>query len=210
MKKCYIFAGGEYDGFFDKIENDDYIIGADKGYIYIKKSGLNANEIIGDFDSSKEPDFKNKIKLKKEKDETDLYAAINIAVKKGFKKIIIYGGLGGRISHTVANIKIMEEFKKKGVDIELKNKNQKLFVIDKNFVEKKQIENTYISLFSLTEKTENLNLINLKYELKNFTLKNDMHLGVSNEPVGKEFKIEFDKGLLLVIYENKKAYQENI
>ena len=52
----------------------------------------------------------------------------------------------------------MEEFKKKGIDIELKNKNQKLFVIDKNFQEKKQIENTYISLFALTEKIENLDV----------------------------------------------------
>ena len=89
----------------------------------------------------------------------------------------------------------------------LYGKNQKLFVIDKNFEEKKQIENTYISLFALTEKIENLNLINLKYELKNFTLKNDMHLGVSNEPIGKEFKIEFDKGMILVIYENKNVYK---
>lgn len=207
MKKCYIFAGGEFDGFFDQIKNEDYIIGADKGYTYIKKIGLEADEIIGDFDSSKEPDFLNKTKLKPEKDETDLYAAINIAIKKGYKKIIIYGGLGGRISHTIANIKIMEEFKKEGIDIELKNKNQRLFVIDKNFVEKKQIENIYISIFALSEKIENLNLINLKYELKNFTLKNDMHLGVSNEPIGKEFKIEFDKGIVLVIYENKNTYK---
>lgn len=207
MKKCYIFAGGDFDGFFDKIGKDDYVIGADKGYTYIEKLGLKMHTIIGDFDSAQQPDFENKITLKPEKDETDLYAAINFAIKKGYKKIIVYGGLGGRISHTIANIKIMEEFKKKGIDIELKNKNQKLFVIDKNFQEKKQIENTYISLFALTEKIENLNLINLKYELKNFTLKNDMHLGVSNEPIGKEFKIEFDKGMILVIYENKNVYK---
>lgn len=207
MKKCYIFAGGDFDGFFDKIGKYDYVIGADKGYTYIEKLGLKIHTIIGDFDSAQQPDFENKITLKPEKDETDLYAAINFAIKKGYKKIIVYGGLGGRISHTIANIKIMEEFKKKGIDIELKNKNQKLFVIDKNFQEKKQIENTYISLFALTEKIENLNLINLKYELKNFTLKNDMHLGVSNEPTGKEFKIEFDKGMILVIYENKNVYK---
>ena len=159
MKKCYIFAGGDFDGFFDKIEKDDYVIGADKGYTYIEKIGIKIDTIIGDFDSAQQPDFENKITLKPEKDETDLYAAINFAIKKGYKKIIVYGGLGGRISHTIANIKIMEEFKKKGIDIELKNKNQKLFVIDKNFQEKKQIENTYISLFALTEKIENLNFL---------------------------------------------------
>lgn len=207
MKKCYIFAGGEFDGFFDQVKEEDYIIGADKGYTYIEKIGLRPNIIIGDFDSAKKPDFENKIVLKPEKDETDLYAAINIGIKKGYKKIIVYGALGGRISHTIANIKILEDFKKKGIDIELKNKNQRLFIIDKNFIEKKQIENTYVSLFALTEKVENLSLINLKYQLKNYTLENHMHIGVSNEPIGKEFKIEFDKGMLLVIYENKNTYK---
>ncbi|WP_276876184.1 thiamine diphosphokinase [Anaerococcus hydrogenalis] len=207
MKKCYIFAGGEFDGFFDQVKKGDYIIGADKGYTYIEKIGLRPHIIIGDFDSAKKPDFENKIVLKPEKDETDLYAAINIGIKKGYKKIIVYGALGGRISHTIANIKILEDFKKKGIDIELKNKNQRLFVIDKNFIEKKQIENTYVSLFALTEKVENLSLINLKYQLKNYTLENHMHIGVSNEPIGKEFKIEFDKGMVLVIYENKNSYK---
>lgn len=207
MKKCYIFAGGEFDGFFDQVKEEDYIIGADKGYTYIEKIGLRPNIIIGDFDSAKKPDFENKIVLKPEKDETDLYAAINIGIKKGYKKIIVYGALGGRISHTIANIKILEDFKKKGIDIELKNKNQRLFVIDKNFIEKKQIENTYVSLFALTKKVENLSLINLKYQLKNYILENDMHIGVSNEPIGKEFKIEFDKGMVLVIYENKNSYK---
>ncbi|WP_244261649.1 thiamine diphosphokinase [Anaerococcus hydrogenalis] len=136
MKKCYIFAGGEFDGFFDQVKEGDYIIGADKGYTYIEKIGLRPHIIIGDFDSAKKPDFENKIVLKPEKDETDLYAAINIGIKKGYKKIIVYGALGGRISHTIANIKILEDFKKKGIDIELKNKNQRLFVIDKNFIEK--------------------------------------------------------------------------
>lgn len=207
MKKCYIFAGGNFDGFFDQVKDNDYIIGADKGYTYIEKIGLKPNLIIGDFDSANKPDFENKIVLKPEKDETDLYAAINIGLEKGYKKFIVYGALGGRLSHTIANIKIIEEFKKKGIDIVLKSKNQKVFVINKNFIEKKQIENTYISIFSLTDKIENLNLINLKYQLKNFALKNDMHLGVSNEPIGKEFKIEFDKGMLLVIYENKNSYK---
>ena len=114
MKKCYIFAGGDFDGFFDKIKKDDLLIGADKGYTYIEKLGLRPDLIIGDFDSSKVPDFDKKIILNPQKDVTDLYAGLEIATKKGYKDIVIYGGLGGRLSHTIGNIKIMEEFIKKG------------------------------------------------------------------------------------------------
>lgn len=206
MKKCYIFAGGDFDGFFDKIKKDDLIIGADKGYTYIEKIGLKPDLIIGDFDSSNVPDFNKKIILNPQKDVTDLYAGLEIAFKKGYKDIIIYGGLGGRLSHTIGNIKIMEEFIKKGVNVCLKSKNIMVFAIDKNFREEKFTEGLYISLFALTNEVKDLNLINLKYELKDFTLKNDDHIGISNEGVKKPFEIKFSSGILLVIYEKKEGF----
>lgn len=206
MKKCYIFAGGDFDGFFDKIKKDDLIIGADKGYTYIEKIGLKPDLIIGDFDSSNVPDFNKKIILNPQKDVTDLYAGLEIAFKKGYKDTIIYGGLGGRLSHTIGNIKIMEEFIKKGVNICLKSKNIMVFAIDKNFREEKFTEGLYISLFALTNEVKDLNLINLKYELKDFTLKNDDHIGISNEGVKKTFEIKFSSGILLVIYEKKEGF----
>lgn len=206
MKKCFIFAGGYYDGFFDQIHEDDYIIAADKGYTYLQKEDIEANLIIGDFDSAKEPDFKNKIKLQPEKDETDLYAAIKIGFDKGLRNFYIYGALGGRLSHTIGNIKIMEEFKKKGADVILKSKNQMAFVIDKSFREDIYIKDTYVSIFALSDEVNGLYLKNLKYPLNNYKLKNHMHLGVSNECLGIPFCIEFNSGILLVIYEKKSIY----
>ena len=206
MKKCFVFAGGFYDGFYDEIEKGDLLIGADRGYEYIFKENLKADYIIGDFDSAEKPNFDRKIVLPKEKDMTDSFAAVDLAYKKGYRKVILYGGLGGRISHSMANIKIAHYFKKKGLDLIIKNKNQRLFVIDGNFKEQKYIDNLYVSLFSLSGDIKNLSLKNLKYELNNYYLNSFDHIGVSNETTGKAFEISFDNGYLLVIYEKKNTY----
>ncbi|MDY3005613.1 thiamine diphosphokinase [Anaerococcus sp. AGMB00486] len=204
MKKCFIFAGGDYDGFFDKIEKNDYVIGVDRGYTYL--NALKANLIIGDFDSSVEPNYPDKIVLKPEKDVTDLYAALEIAIKKNYKNIIVYGGLGGRLSHTIANIKILFEFKKKGINISLKSKNKLAFIINKDFKEEEYIDDFYVSVFALEDDIKDLSLKNLKYELNNYNLKSYQSLGVSNETLNKPFEIKFSNGMLLVIYERKSAF----
>lgn len=204
MNTCYLVGGGDFDGFFDKPDKNDFIIGADKGYQYLKNEGIKPDLIIGDFDSSKEPDFAQKIKLNPHKDMTDTYAGIEIGIKKGYKKFVIYGGLGGRLSHTLANIRIAQEFKNKGVDIILKSKKQRLFLIDYKFFYKfKEDKDFYVSIFSLKETSFGLSIKNLKYELDNYDLKMENHLGVSNETIGQDFEISVKDGLLLVLFEDK-------
>lgn len=204
MKTCYLVGGGDFDGFFDHIDESDFVIGADKGYENLLKVGINPDLIIGDFDSSKEPDFIQKIKLNPEKDMTDTYAGIEIGIKKGYKKFIVYGGLGGRLSHTLANIKIAEEFKSKGIDIVFKSKKQRLFLVDKFFYYNFEVEkNFYVSIFSLRDKSTGVTLKGLKYPLDNFDLAYDDHLGVSNETINRDFEISVKNGLLLVLFEDK-------
>lgn len=204
MNTCYIFGGGDFDGFFDLIDEDDFVIGADKGYDYLKSLEINPNLIIGDFDSSKEPDFKEKIKLNPEKDMTDTYAAIEEGIKKGYKNFIVYGGLGGRLSHSLANIKIAQDFKKRGVDICFKSKYQKVFLVKDSFQQKfTEDKDYYVSVFSLVDTSYGLSIKGLKYELSDFDLKMEDHLGVSNETVGSDFEIALKDGLLLVVYEDK-------
>ncbi|MDD7306435.1 MAG: thiamine diphosphokinase [Peptoniphilaceae bacterium] len=204
MNTCYLVGGGDFDGFFDKLDKSDYIIGVDKGYTKLKKFGLEADLIIGDFDSAIEPVFPRKIKLKPEKDMTDTYAGLEIGIKKGYKKFIVYGGLGGRLSHTIANIRMAYEFKKKGFDIIFKSKKKKVFLVDKSYTHKHVEEKDfYVSIFSLKETSFGLTLKGLKYELDNFDLSYANSLGVSNESQGCDFEIRVENGLLLVIFEDK-------
>lgn len=201
MKRCFIIGGGNFDGFFDEICEDDLVIAADRGFDLAKKSNLRIDYAIGDFDSTKKPAFSNIIALNPIKDMTDTVAAIDFAIDKSYKDIIIYGGLGGRDSHTISNIKSMLYYKKKGIDIRLKACGKEIFVIDRDFSYKYQGKDFYVSVFSLTEKSI-LDIKGLFYELDNYEMKNDDALGVSNETKGCDFEIKVKEGILLVIFEN--------
>lgn len=203
MNTCYIVGGGDFDGFFDKIDESDFIIGADKGYLNLFNENIKADLVIGDFDSSKEPIFSNIIKLKPEKDMTDTYAAIEIGIKKGYKTFVIYGALGGRLSHTIANINILMEFKKIGIEIILKSKKQKVFLINDHFKYKFNDENNfYVSIFSLFKISKGVSIKGLKYEVMDIDLLDCNHLGVSNETVSSDFEISVKNGCLLIIFES--------
>lgn len=201
MKKCFIIGGGNFNGFFDQVTDADLVIAADKGYKYAKEAGILPDYIIGDFDSANKPDFKNLIALNPIKDFTDTVAAIDFAIEKGYKEIIIYAGLGGRESHTISNIKSMFFYKKNGIDIRLKAAGKEIFIIDKDFSYKFDGKDFYVSIFSLTEKSI-LDIRGLFYELENYDMANDDALGVSNETKGCDFEIKVRQGSLLVIFED--------
>ena len=204
MKKCYIIAGGDFDGFFDKINEEDMVIAADKGYVHAKKAGITPTMIIGDFDSANQPERDLVIKLNPIKDYTDTKAALMVAEDWGYDEIIVYGGLGGRESHTFANITNALEFKKKGINVVLKSKYKSFYIVDDKLDYKiKDSEDFYVSIFALSDNVKGVDIKGLYYELNNFDLTNDNALGVSNETCGKDFKIKVKSGYLLVIFEDK-------
>lgn len=204
MKTCYIIAGGEFDGFFDQINEEDMVIAADKGYIHAKNAGINPTMIIGDFDSSNQPEGDLVIKLNPIKDYTDTKAALMVADDWGYKNIVIYGGLGGRDSHTLANISNALEFKKKGINVTLKSKNKSFYIVDDELSYDFKDENDfYVSIFALSEIVKGVDIKGLYYELNNYDLTYDNALGVSNETVKRDFKISVASGYLLVIFEDK-------
>ena len=204
MKKCYIIAGGDFDGFFDQINEEDMVIAADKGYVHARKANITPTMIIGDFDSANQPEGDLVIKLNPIKDYTDTKAALMVGQDWGYDEFIIYGGLGGRESHTFANITNALEFKKKGINVVLKSKYKSFYIVDDKLDYKiKDSEDFYVSIFALSDTVKGVDIKGLYYELNNFDLTNDNALGVSNETCGKDFKIKVKSGYLLVIFEDK-------
>jgi thiamine pyrophosphokinase len=107
MSRCLIIAAApinDYEQLSQYLNNINYIICADGGYIHARKLNLKPNVIIGDLDSIGEiPQDIEVLQFNAEKDETDTLLAVKLGIERGFKDFLIIGGLGGRLDHTYAN-----------------------------------------------------------------------------------------------------------
>ena len=105
MNICYIIGAGECAPMdFDPGETD-LLIAADGGYRAVCDAGMRPDLIVGDFDSlGGVPTDAPVIRCPVEKDDTDTMIAIKEGLARGYQRFQIYGGLGGRLDHTIANL----------------------------------------------------------------------------------------------------------
>lgn len=202
-KKCYIFSGSP-DSRCSGItfEKNRYVICADGGYILAKKMNIEPDVIIGDFDTCKIklPENCEIIKYPQEKDDTDTMLAVKLALDRGYKNIVICGGIGGRLDHTFANIQTLKFIMKHGGNGELAGDGNFVTMQGAGVKVYNKKEGYYFSLFSYTQECTGITATGFKYPLKNGVLKNSFPLGISNEIIGKSGVISLEKGILLVIY----------
>lgn len=184
-----------------------FVIGVDYGALTAVNQGLHLNLAIGDFDSVTDLEFEvikqassEIIKLSPQKNETDTEVALNVALAKQATEVVIYGALGGRIDHSLANIRLLLQFIKKGISITLVDQKNILTILSPGRHEIKQPRLPYISFFAVESTVENLTLTGLKYPLKNYTLTQEDIRCISNEIIDSSFNVSFSSGYLLMIY----------
>ena len=139
------------------------------------------------------------MRLPCEKDDTDMLAAIKFAMEKRISDFVIYGGLGGRLSHTIANIQCLLYLKEKGLNGVLIGKDTKAFLLQNETFTFSEQQEGFLSVFAYSEKAEGVTLKGLKYELEDAELTAAYPLGVSNEFIGKEAQVSVREGILLLV-----------
>lgn len=93
--------------------NDCEYIGIDRGALIAIRQGIPLKCAIGDFDSVSEQErteISNNcpiVVLPSHKDETDTEQGIVYAQEQGYEELILYGGIGGRLDHTLANVYLL-------------------------------------------------------------------------------------------------------
>lgn len=205
MGICYIIGAGEFgDGIPSPLEAD-LVIACDGGYKYCKEKHIRVDMVVGDFDSLGQiPENTNVVQLNPVKDDTDTGWAIKEAWKRGYREFVVYGGTGGRISHTIANIQLLADIAEKGGHGVLAGKNSWYRVIHNEEICFDAEEKGFLSVFCLGDKAEGVYEEGLKYELNDWTLEKEEPLGVSNEFIGKESKVSVRDGTLLLIWESRE------
>lgn len=183
------------------IRSGDYIICADGGYNACLCAGVVPDLYVGDGDSSYMPEHTDKIVLSTEKDLTDMQAAIDTGLARGFKEFVLTCCTGKRFDHHYAAVCMLEYlFTKDATGRMIDNRNVIFFHAGgaRNF--RRLPEYKYISVVSLDEKLTGVYLIGLKYPLYNAVVPRISTVGVSNEFTEDEAEIRIGTGRALVIY----------
>ena len=210
MGRCIIVAAGDLTVGSVNVNEDDLVIAVDGGLGYCSVLELEPDLILGDFDSVSEQEREaiallkaqipeRIIQLPQEKDDTDTLAAIKIGLENGYVRFLIYGGTGGRLEHTFANIQCLLYLKNHGATGYLMDGSGMICVLQNEEVKLKDNLEGYMSLFSLGKEAKGVTIQGMKYELENATLTNDYPVGISNEFTGKEALVKVEDGELLMV-----------
>lgn len=183
-----------------ELREDDIVICADGGYALAKAAGIKASLVLGDFDSGSPPDDTPWQRVPPEKDDTDTMLCLKHAIKAGAEDILLVGGMGGRLDHTLSNLQTLAYASKRGVRAAWCARGQYLFLLEgpqETFVA--HPGNGYLSLLAFSPKCTGVCVSGVAYPLDGATLTSDFPLGVSNVITGARAKVSVVEGTLAVI-----------
>lgn len=184
------------------VEPGAFLIAADAGYHQMRGLGLCPHMIVGDFDSSLPPGEVGLggpeiITLPAEKDDTDSYHAVRLALQRGFKEIVLLGAMGGRLDHTLANLQTLLHITRSGARGVMPYTGGEWRCMGAGKMEIAQ-KNTLVSIFSVGGPAAGVYLHGMKYPLVNATLTPDYPIGISNKTIDDNAMIECESGNLFV------------
>ena len=206
--KCIVIGAGDLTLGNIAVGEKDFVIAVDGGLGYCGVLEVEPDLLIGDLDSVSEEEEKavrlleqeipdRVIRLAREKDDTDMLAALKEGLARGYRQFHIYAGTGGRFDHTLANIQCLLYLKKRDAVGYLIDGTGMILVICGEAVHfRKNLEGT-LSLFALGERARGVTISGMKYELENAELTNDFPIGISNEFIGEEAMISVEEGELV-------------
>ena len=201
-KICFVFGAGEhYAAPAPAPGSGDFVIAADGGYKYLAASNIPVHLLIGDFDSLETiPETIQTIKLSPEKDYTDTTEALQAGWERGYRLFHIYGGTGGRLDHTLANIQCLADLAERGGRGLLFDKETVITAIHNDTIFFPAGAEGALSVFSHSDTAAGVYERGLKYSLTDALLRNTSTIGLSNEFTGAPASIAVREGTLIIVY----------
>lgn len=185
---------------------DALLVGVDGGAARLVQAGYAPDWAIGDFDTSEPPEqVKNILRLPKEKDDTDLQAALKHILcdrlPENVSEVVILGALGGgRLDHILCNIWLahqdfMQIWLHKMRLVE--EKNTLRFFQAGCYELQREMDKSYLSFIGLTP-LFGFTLQDVSYPLVSVNFPYPIAL-ISNEFSGSQMRFSLEKGLLAVL-----------
>lgn len=213
--KCILICAGELGLEAIPVEEADFVIAVDGGLGYCTALRIEPDLILGDFDSVDERETemiaslqaqgsRRLVRLPREKDDTDTIAALKEGLRQGYTEFCIYGGMGGRFDHTLANIQALLFLRNHGARGCLADSVGEMHILKDEKIRFQRSMKGILSLFSLVEESRGVTIEGMKYLLDQATVRNDFPVGISNEFIGEEASVAVEHGTLLcaILYDN--------
>jgi len=208
---------GNMDFFRTKVARIDnrLLICCDGGARHLAAVSMTPDVLLGDMDSLPPEhlaDYEHCgvkiIRYPANKDFTDTALALEYALSQRPQAIDIWGALGGRIDHTLANIYLLVKSKMSGVKTCLLDEFCEVFILDQE-VRFENVTGCVVSLLALSSPVEGITLQGFAYPLTDGVLTLSESRGISNIISADRASIRVRSGNLLVIrYWQKEVFPE--
>ncbi|MBA2942759.1 thiamine diphosphokinase [Paenibacillus sp. CGMCC 1.16610] len=206
-KRIIIVTGGTLgDWALGVIQENDVLVGSDRGALYLIQHGYKPHISLGDFDSVTAEELSlirsSSVSFIEcdpiHKDLTDTEMAFNWALAEQPEQIILLGALGTRFDHSLANVHLLRKGTELGIACSIIDANNQIIVMNQTTrIERGRY--SHISLLPLSLEVTGITLHGFAYPLHQATLQIGQSLGISNILNEPEGLIELQTGLLLVI-----------
>jgi thiamine pyrophosphokinase len=207
--KYLIMTNGEYgvpDWYRRQSGSFDRIICVDGAAGPARALGIKPDWLVGDMDSIKPADrtymeqagvlFKT---FPKHKDYTDTQLALTLAAEEGAGKLVIWGGTGSRLDHTLSNICSASSFLKQDIEVVFDSPAVTIYLINHRLRLPAAVGDT-VSLLVLGDRATGITLQGFEYPLQDTLLEGRWQWAVSNVVTEHNPVVEIDSGNLAVFH----------
>ncbi len=184
-----------------------YLVAVDGGYSRFLELDIEPDIALGDFDSlGYEPSGCKCSVYPREKDDSDLERALERIYLDGYRKITIFGALGGRLDHTLGNLRACAFASRRGCDIEIVGLFETVVMLSgegyferEDFSEYTDISPVTVSLMPILSPCEGLFIRGMKYEGDDIRIEDNGSICLSNESVDEPILIGLERGTIAMI-----------
>ncbi|MFC5467608.1 thiamine diphosphokinase [Cohnella suwonensis] len=207
-KRALIFTGGTLGRWaLDRIEEGDFLVGADRGAAFLIDNGRVPDLALGDFDSVTPPQLENIRRSSRQfidfdavdKDWTDTELALRETIARGYRLVVLLGAIGTRFDHSLANVQLLEYARERGCLLLVADERNEIRLCDGRTEIEHDAAFSHVSLLPLTYEVKGITLTGFRYPLHEATIRAGASIGVSNVLDAPAGRIEIKEGLLLVI-----------
>ncbi|MGG1658909.1 thiamine diphosphokinase [Brevibacillus sp. NRS-1366] len=205
--RILLFAGGTLGNWaLRDIRRDDWLVGVDRGALFLVRNSLTPRLSIGDFDSVSAEEMEEIEQHSSHvsscdpvmKDLTDTEMALIWALDQQPAEILLIGVLGSRFDHTLANVHLLQKALHAKIPCRIVDETNEITLIDRQCTVNRD-HFAHVSLLPLTPEVTGITLTGFLYPLANATLRIGDTLGISNVLSEETGTIHIETGKLLVM-----------